>query len=726
MKYIRQENKMDCGPSCIAMVTSHFGKELSLEYLRRESQLTREGISLLSVEYTCNKIGFDTQCGQFTIDYLLQNFKTPVILHWNSDHFIVLKNIITKKGINYFVVYDPAFGKIKLNQSSFERAWFKEDNSGFGIFLKPQKQFFENTDHIAKRIKISKLLSYIKPYKKLFTKIIILMLLGNLISLAFPFLTRALFDQGVGKKDVNFISYVLVAQLVLFMTMTFFDVLRNRYLLFLGSKIGISVVMEFLSKLFTLPISFFETRMQGDLHQRVSDNERIQQFLTNQSISTVFSIITLIVYVIVLPFFSPPILFIYLGLTSISLVWSYFWLQKQKRLDYILFNVGSRNYDSLGEIINGMSEMKLNNFEDYKKTNWKKIQEELVQVRLKSMRLEQTQSVGFEFINQVKNILVLFYAANLVTDNVITIGTLLSISYIIGVMNSPINSIIEFSRSLQEARLSYSRLSEIQDFDSEENEKDLELNKNVSHSSEIKFRNVSFKYEGIESPYVLKNLNFSIPFGKTTAIVGMSGSGKTTLVKLLLKYYKVTEGEIFVNDLELNKISAKSMRSSSGVVMQDGFIFAETLFRNVAMGSEDSIDRFNQSIKIANLTDFVDNLPLQERTQLGSSGVGVSGGQKQRILIARAVYKKADFFFLDEATSSLDSENERIIYDNLNQYFENKTVVIVAHRLSTVKNADQIVVLEKGEIVEIGTHQSLVAERGAYYSLVENQLELGV
>lgn len=726
MKYIRQENKMDCGPSCIAMVTSHFGKTLSLEYLRRESQLTREGISLLSIDYTCKKIGFETACGQFTLDYLLQNLKSPVILHWNSDHFVVLKSITSKKDGNYFLIYDPSFGKIKLNQRSFERAWFKEEDSGFGIFLEPQEQFFENTDHIAKDIKVSKLLGYIKPYKGLFSKIVFLMLLGNLISLSFPFLTKALFDEGVGKKDVNYISYVLIAQLVLFMSMTFFDVMRNRYLLFLGSKIGISVVMEFLSKLFTLPISFFETRMQGDLHQRVSDNERIQQFLTNQSISTVFSIITLIVYVVVLPFFSVPILFIYLGLTSISLLWSYYWLKKQRRLDYILFNVGSRNYDSLGEIINGMSEMKLNNFEDYKKSNWKQIQEELVQVRLKSMRLEQAQSVGFEFINQVKNILVLFYAANLVTDNAITIGSLLSISYIIGVMNSPINSIIEFSRSLQEARLSYSRLSEIQDFESEEKETDVELNKNISESSAIVFRNVYFKYEGIESPYVLKNLNFSIPFGKTTAIVGMSGSGKTTLVKLLLKYYTITEGEIIVNNIALSQISAKSMRSNTGVVMQDGFIFAETLFRNVAMGSEDDIDRFHESIKIANLTEFVNNLPLQERTQLGSSGVGVSGGQKQRILIARAVYKKADFFFLDEATSSLDSENERIIYDNLNEYFGNKTVVIVAHRLSTVKNADQIVVLDKGEIVEIGTHQSLVAQRGAYYSLVENQLELGV
>lgn len=726
MKYIRQENKMDCGPSCIAMVTSHYGKTLSLEYLRRESQLTREGISLLSVEYTCRKIGFETACGQFTIDYLLENFKSPLILHWNSNHFVVLNKIIRKKNHYYFQIYDPSYGKIKLNKQSFEKAWFKEENSGFGVFLEPTDAFFENNDHIANKISLRKLISYAKPYKGLFIKITFLMLLGNLISLVFPFLTKTLFDEGVEKGNVNYITYVLGAQLVLFMTMTVLEIIRNRFLLFLGSKISITIVMEFLSKLFTLPISFFESRMQGDLHQRISDNDRIQQFLTNQSISTLFSIVTLLVYLVVLPFFSVPILLIYTTLSLLAIFWSRFWLIRQRRLDYILFNVGSRNYDSLGEIISGISEMKLNNFEDYKKNNWKKIQEELVDVRLKSMKMEQAQSVGFEFINQVKNIFVVFYAANLVTQNVISIGSLLSISYIIGVMNAPIHSIIEFSRSLQEARLSYSRLSEIQGYDSEENDSQLELEINSHLTGGIEFSNFSFKYRGIDSPFVLNNLNFSIPFGKTTAIVGTSGSGKTTLIKILLKYYNEYEGTIKINDVELKKISAKSIRSKSGIVMQDGYIFSETLYRNIVMGSEDDMDRFYKSLEISNLTDFVDNLPLQEKTRLGKSGVGISGGQQQRILIARAVYKNADFFFLDEATSSLDSENERIIYNNLSHHFENKTVVIVAHRLSTVKNADQIIVLEKGEIVEIGTHQSLVAERGAYYSLVENQLELGV
>jgi len=717
---------MDCGPSCIAMVTSHYGKTLSLDYLRSESQLTREGVSLLSIEHTCSKIGFETACGQFTVDYLLRNFKNPLILHWNSNHFVVLKEIIIKKGEYVFVIYDPTFGKIKLNRKNFELSWVSEDNSGFGVFLEPTQDFFEIENHLEKKLKLTKLLGYIKPHKKQFATIIILMLLGNAISLTFPFLTKSLIDNGVGNKDISYITYVLFAQLTLYTSMTVFDVFRNRYLLFIGSKIGITVVTEFLSKLFTLPISFFESRMHGDLHQRISDNERIQQFLTNQSITTAFSIVTLIVYLFILPFFGISILIAYLSLTSLALIWSYYWLQKQKKIDYLIFQVGSKNYASLAEILTGMSEMKLNSLEEYKQNNWKKVQEEFVLIRLRKMKIGQIQSFGYEFLNQVKNILVVFFAASLVTTGDLTVGSLLGVSYIIGQMNAPISDIIEFSRSLQEAKLSYARLSEIQDYESEDNTNQIDIKETTEIEEGIQFENVSFKYDGIESPMVLKNLNFTIPYGKTTAIVGTSGSGKTTLVKLLLKYYNATEGRITVNDVDINELSSKSLRANCGVVMQDGFIFSETLFRNVVMGSPEDKERFNQAIEIANLSDFVNDLPLQENTKLGVSGVGLSGGQKQRVLIARAVYKNADFFFLDEATSSLDSENERIIHDNLNQFFDNKTVVIVAHRLSTVKKADQIVVLEKGEIIEVGTHQSLVAERGAYYSLIENQLELGV
>jgi ATP-binding cassette subfamily B protein len=465
--------------------------------------------------------------------------------------------------------------------------------------------------------------------------------------------------------------------------------------------------------------------MNGDLQQRINDNDRIQQFLTNQGLTTVFSILTLVVYLFVLPFFGVSILIVYLFLTVLSLVWSFYWLSKRKRIDYQLFQISSKNYESLAEIINGVSEMKLNNFEEYKQTNWRVVQDQFLEVRTKKMRLEQIQHFGYEFINQIKNILVVFIAANLVATGNMTLGSLLSVSFIIGQMNSPIGEIIEFSRSLQEANLSYSRLEEVQSYDSEEKDGQYSLSDIVtSRQGDIQFKNVSFQYEGINSPRVLTNLNFTIPGGKTTAIVGTSGSGKTTLVKLLLKYYAATEGAITIDDLNINELSAKGLRANCGVVMQDGYIFSETLYRNVIMGCEENYERFLQAIRIANLDSFLEELPLGEHTKLGSSGNGISGGQKQRLLIARAVYKDAKYLFFDEATSSLDSENEKIIHENLQKYLKNKTVVIVAHRLSTVKNADQIIVLEKGEVIEIGDHASLTKQKGAYFNLIKNQLEL--
>ncbi len=716
---------MDCGPACIAMIASFYGKTLSLSYLRKDSQLTREGISLLSIEHTCNKLGFETACGQFTIDYLIENFREPCILHWNNNHFVVLRSISkTRNGDYVFTIFDPGFGKIKLTREKFEFSWVADENFGFGIFLKPTELFDSIPDHPEKKISFTKFLSYVKSQKRKFFYVIALMLLGNVLTLIFPFLTKTLIDQGVGNKDFHYITMVLLAQLVLYSSITIFDVFRNRFLLYISSKIGIQIVTEFLSKLFTLPISFFETRMNGDLQQRITDNDRIQQFLTNQGLTTIFSILTLVVYLIVLPFFGVSILIVYLFLTVLSLIWSFYWLSKRKKIDYQLFQISSKNYESLAEIINGVSEMKLNNFEEYKQTNWRIIQDEFLAARTKKMRLEQIQHFGYEFINQTKNIIVVFIAANLVASDNMTLGSLLSVSFIIGQMNSPIGEIIEFSRSLQEANLSYARLEEIQTYDSEEKEGQYPLDNSQTEQGDIVFSDVSFQYEGINSPMVLNNLNFAIPGGKTTAIVGTSGSGKTTLIKLLLKYYSATEGTITFGNRNLDEISAKNLRLNCGVVMQDGYIFSETLYRNVIMGCEENYERFLQSINIANLSSFIEELPLGENTKLGSSGNGISGGQKQRLLIARAVYKDAKYIFLDEATSSLDSENERIIHENLQKHFKNKTVVIVAHRLSTVKNADQIIVLEKGEVIEIGNHASLIRQKGAYFNLIKNQLEL--
>jgi ATP-binding cassette subfamily B protein len=535
-----------------------------------------------------------------------------------------------------------------------------------------------------------------------------------------------LIDKGVIKKDLNFISIILLAQLAVFLGSIVIEVIRNWLILFIGTKISISIISDFLKKILQLPIKFFDTKMMGDFSQRIQDNERIEHFLTSQSLITLFSIVTFSVFFGVLFYYDFLILLVYFFLTFISVSWSFYWLKKRKILDYLKFQQKSENQESIFEIINGVTEMKLNQFEDLKREEWENIQKKLFKVNIKILRLDQIQVSGFNFLNQIKNIIVTFLAATFVVKGKMSLGELLSVSYIVGQMNSPVSQLVSFFRSLQDAKLSLDRLNEVQNHDTEEKKEDNKLSLNENTKTAIIFNNLSFQYEGPKSPYVLENISFSIPDGKITAIVGASGSGKTTLMKLLLKFYQSTQGELFFNSVNIDNISPKSLRENCGVVMQDGFIFSDTIERNIATGDENiNKEKLHNAVRIANIEEFISSLPLGFSTKIGASGNGISGGQKQRILIARAVYKNPHYIFFDEATSALDAENEKIIHDNLQQFFKGKTVLIIAHRLSTVKNADQIVVLKKGKIVEIGNHQQLVKNKADYFNLVKNQLELG-
>ena len=502
-------------------------------------------------------------------------------------------------------------------------------------------------------------------------------------------------------------------------------------MLVVGTKINIQIISDFLKKLLKLPIKFFDTKLMGDFNQRIQDHERIEDFLTSQSLITLFSVITFSVFFGVLWYYDFRILAVYIVLTVISIAWSLYWMRKRKILDYFRFQQRSENQESIYEIINGVSEMKLNQFEDFKRREWEQIQQKLFKINIRILKLDQIQLSGFEFMNQLKNIVVTFLAASFVVKGNMTLGALLSVSYIIGQMNSPVSQLISFFRSLQDAKLSLARLNEVQNHPEEEQENQLPLlspkymQKNGIEKG-IYFKNTSFQYEGPQSPFVLKDINLFIPEGKVTAIVGASGSGKTTLMKMLLKFYEPVSGEIFFNHLNINDISPLDLRKNCGVVMQDGFIFSDTIERNIATNDENiDYEKLDKALKTANIKSFVEELPLGLNTKIGASGNGISGGQKQRILIARAVYKNPNFIFFDEATSALDAENEKIIHDNLQSFFKGKTVIIVAHRLSTVKNADQIIVLKHGQIVEQGNHQELVQRKADYYNLVKNQLELG-
>lgn len=725
MDFISQHDQMDCGPACLCMVSSYYKKKYPIQYIREISHINRNGVSVLGITEAASKIGFESLPSKLSINVLKEVFSNsnPCILYWNQRHFVVLYKISKK----YFYIADPNYGKIKISEEKFLNSWLSGDDNGVAIFLNPTNKFYEIIPPKKEKTSIFFFLKYLKPYKKEIFLIFLMLLFISIITLVLPFLTEALIDKGINRKDLNFISIILISQLTLFFSSTIFNIIQNYIILYMGSHLSISIISDFLKKLLNLSIKYFDTKLIGDFQQRIQDNDRIEDFLTSKSISTFFSLITLSVFLCVLWYYDLKIVLCFLSLTTFSIIWSLYWLRKRKRLDYFRFQQRSENQESIHEILDGIIEIKLNQFESFKINKWNDIQIKLLKTNARILKIDQIQSSGFDFINQLKNIIVTFLAATYVIKGSMTLGMLLSISYIIGQMNSPLNQLIYFLRSLQEARLSLERLNEIKYIEPDENlnQKKISFNSKFSHNRGIFLENLSFQYEGAQSQFVLNNINLHIPEGKITAIVGASGSGKTTLMKLLLRFYNPSKGKIYYNQENIICISPEEIRKNTGVVMQDGYIFSETIERNIAMGNiEINEELLKKAMNIANITDFVESLPLKSKTLLSPSGDNISGGQKQRILIARAIYKNPHYILFDEATSALDSENENIIHSNLNSFFKGRTVVIIAHRLSTVKNADKIIVLKKGRLIEEGTHEELLKKKSEYYNLIKNQLEL--
>lgn len=732
MKFYNQLDQVDCGPTCVAMIASHYGKKYPLNFLREHSHLTREGVSLLSIGEAAKKLGFDTLYAKINARSL-ESTPLPCILHWNQNHFVVLRSVVTNpfNGKRSYKIADPSVGFIRLSEETFTEHWAQDNNEGVALFLDPTPEFYKTRPPEEESFSFGYFLKYIGPFKKQLFLMLLLLLGGNVINLFFPFLTQKLVDRGVNAKDLDFVTIILLSQVGLVVGSIAIQIFRNWITLVVGTKINIKIISDFLTKILKLPMKFFESKMLGDFNQRIQDHERIENFLTSQSLMTFFSAISLVFLVGAIWHYDLRILVVYVSLTSLSLCWSLYWLKKRKLLDHFKFQLRSENQNSLIEIFSGVSEMKLNNLEGLKRGEWEEIQMKLYKLNTRILKFDQVQMSGYEIVNQLKNIFVTYLAATYVIQGHMTLGVLLSVSYIIGQLNGPINQLLTFFRSLQDAKLSFARLQEVHQNPEEENEGQLKLERNKAADykqikSGIVIRNLSFQFEGPKSNYILKDVNAIIPKGKVTAIVGSSGSGKTTLLKILLKFYNPTKGDVTVDNINLDRISAKSLREHSGVVMQDGFLFSDTIFRNIVMNDlEYNEDKLIGAIKIANIGDFLQSLPLGMNTKVGPNGTTLSGGQRQRLLIARAVYKDPEFLFFDEATSSLDAENERIIHDNLQDFFKGRTVVIIAHRLSTVRKADNILVLEKGQIVEEGTHNELIIKRSSYYHLVKNQLELG-
>jgi ATP-binding cassette subfamily B protein len=724
-QFYKQPDEMACGATCLRMIAKHYGKSFNLADLIQISGTTREGTNLKGLIEASEKIGLRTLGVKIEFDKLKNDLPLPCIAHWNQNHFVVIYKIAKR---NIYIA-DPAHGLLTYNKEDFIKSWVSDGkDEGIVLLLEPTPEFYTtNEEGKTKAIKqkFSFLFSYLKIHRKGILQIIIGLFSGSLLQLIFPFLTQSIVDIGIQNRDLYFIYLILFAQLMVFFGRTIIEIIRNYILIHISSRINISLVSDFFVKLMKLPISYFDTKMTGDIMQRINDNRRIEQFLTGSSLSTLFSAFNFIIFSGVLAFYSLKIFSVFLIGTLLYFLWITFFLKRRADLDYKRFNQSSQNQSKVIELINGMQEIKLHNAERQKRWQWEVLQVKLFKISLKGLSLTTAQNSGSSLINELKNIIITFLAAKLVLDGEVTLGMMLSISYITGQLNAPVMEMVGFVQHWQDAKLSLERLSEIHNKEDEESINN-ELSNYVAINASFDFQNVSFKYDGVSNDLVLKDLSVNIPANKITAIVGSSGSGKTTLMKLLLKFYNPTEGAINLEGQNLKNISSKSWRDKCGVVMQEGYIFNDTIANNIAVGV-DLVDtqKLKHAVFVANIKEFIDMLPLGYNTKVGMEGVGISTGQKQRILIARAVYKNPDYLFFDEATSALDSNNEKVIMNNLNEFFKNKTVVVIAHRLSTVKNADQIIVLDKGCIIEKGNHTELTAMRGAYYELVKNQLELG-
>ena len=729
--FYNQQEAADCGPACLRMIAQYYGKVYSAEMLRKHCFISREGVSMLGISDAAEYIGFHTIGVQISFNQLVEDAFFPCILHWNQNHFVVCYGIKKKKrnGKNTYDIYiaDPATQRITLNKKEFEKCWLSSKNTeaetGVALLLEPGIDFGKQKDEFeASKKSISSFLPYFLPYKKLGIQILLGMVAGTIIQFMLPFLSQAMVDKGINGKNLNLITLILIAQLGLFLTQLFIGYLRSWIMLHINSRIDISLISDFLSKLMNMPLHFFDTKRMGDILQRIGDHGRIKSFLISNSLHIVFSLVNFIVFLIILGYYNIHILGIFCIGNILYLGWVLLFMRYRRELDIKRFYQSSLEQSRMIQMIQGMQDIKLNNSEKQKRWEWERIQTNLFRISIKGLKVGQIQQTGSTFFTQGTNILITFIAAESVLEGQMTLGMMMALSYIIGQVSAPIGEFIGFAQSLQDAKISLERLNEIHAQDDEEKDIDTKLAK-LPTERDIHIENLSFSYSGANRDYALQNITLTIPAHKVTAIVGESGCGKTTLLKLLQGFYLPNEGYIKIGKINLNQINPHLWRGLTGSVMQDSFIFSDSIANNIALCTDEvDVDRLMHATQMANIDEFITSLPLGYNTRIGMEGNGISQGQRQRILLARAIYKNPEYMFFDEATNALDANNEQIIMNNLHKIYKGKTVVISAHRLSTIIDADQIIVIDKGRIIESGTHQELVSKKGHYFHLVENQM----
>jgi len=713
------------------MIARYYGKHYSLETLRQQSFITREGVSMLGISDAAEYIGFRTTGVMISFEQLVEEAPLPFIVHWKQNHFVVVYDIKKdkKKGHRIYVA-DPALGLTKYDEADFKKCWLstKKENEEKGavLLLQPGPEFLNRDDEKENRNRsLRYFLWYLTPYKSQLGQLILGMLVISILQLIFPFLTQSLVDIGIRDGNLSFITLILIAQLVIFVARLSVEFIRSWIMLHMNTRINIALISDFLAKLMKLPLRYFDTKMTGDIMQRIGDHGRIESFLTGSSISTLFSFVNFFIFAFVLAYYNLIILGIFLVGNTLYVIWILLFMKYRRELDHRRFAQSAGEQSNIIQLITGMQEIKLNNCEKQKRWQWERIQVKLFKISIKGMALEQIQQVGSVFFSQTTNIIVSFIAAKAVVEGQMTLGMMMAITYIIGQLSAPVEQFVGFARSFQDAKISLERLNEVH---GKEDEEDTILNKLtvLPERKDITLENLSFSYDGADRDYVLDNISLVVPHQKVTAIIGASGSGKTTLIKLLLGFYEPNKGTIKVGETPLNFINPHLWRSKTGSVMQDGFIFSESIAQNIAVGDDHpDIEKLRHAVTVANIRDFIDSLPMGYNTKIGMEGNGISQGQRQRMLIARAVYKNPEFIFLDEATNALDANNEKEIMKHLHEFYKGRTVIVVAHRLSTVRDADKIVVLDEGKVAEEGTHEELTRLRGKYYELVKNQLELG-